>query len=88
MKRKILFAALSSFLAAGLASPFASFADEHSKAGIERVEAAVKEIKEAVSHFEASKKATNSPHDDAAIENANRAIKDAETAIGHAKQVP
>jgi peptidoglycan hydrolase CwlO-like protein len=88
MKRKVIFAALLSFLVAGAAAPLTSFADMHSKAGMERVEAAIKELKDAVTHFEESKKATNSPHDDAAIEHAQTAIKHAETAIDHAKQVP
>ncbi len=88
MKRKVIFAALISIFAVGLASPLATFADEHSRKGIERVEAAIKELKEAVTHFEASKKATNNPHDDSAIEHANTAVKHAETAIEHARLVP
>jgi len=88
MKRKFLFAALISIFAVGLTAPLATFADDHSKAGIERVEAAVKDLKEAITHFEASKTATNSPHDDAAVEHAKMAIEHAETAIEHAKQVP
>ena len=88
MKRKILFAALLSFLVAGIAAPVASFADEHSKIGIQRMEAAIKEMKEAITHFEDSEKATKSPHADAAIKHAKEAITHAEASISHAKQVP